>query len=179
MTSDLDQRALRRLTHRIHPLHATDVCGPEPAADDVDAEQRDFRAYQAARRAIDQQRCLGRLEHARFQDLLRLCQRHVGDLETDASIRLRLNPIRSWAKLTTDWLLPEGLLAPAHVLFLADGDHVVGAVLELEGQALLNELADGEPMTLGEWSASSRLAGREELQQFCRELFELGALAWS
>ncbi len=141
-------------------------------------EQLDHIACQHARHAVEDQARRNRLKHVRFQELRSMNEQSLAELETNEQLRVYLNPIRTWARFITEELLDEDSQPPANVLFFANGNEVSTAVLELEGQALINELADYSPCTLGEWAALSQLADRDELADLCRDLADMGLVAF-
>ena len=67
---------------------------------------------------------------------------------------------------------------PADVLFFAVRDGVSTAVLEPRAQALVNGLARLSPCTVSQWLWVSKHWGREDFVQFCRDLAEMGLVAF-
>jgi hypothetical protein len=141
-------------------------------------EQQDYIACQRARHAIEDLARRNRLKHVRFQELRSMNEQSLAELETNHQLRAYLNPIRTWARFVTTALLDDDSQPPANVLVFANGNEISTAVLELEGQALINELADYSPCTLGEWAALSQLADRDELVDLCRDLVDMGLIAF-
>ena len=88
-----------------------------------------------------------------------------------------MNPTRCWAQFFTDALLEETAEPPVNVVFFAVGGAIGTAVFELEGQTLINELAEFSPCTLDEWTALTQLSSRTELAQFSADLVEIGLLS--
>ena len=140
--------------------------------------QRDYVACQRARHAIEFEARKKRIKHIRFQELVSLVETLKDDFGTDSSLRIYLNPLRFWTRFITGEFLEDAQHPPANVLFFAIPSGVSTAVLELEGQALINELADYEPCTLTEWSALSQLASQEQLVELCRDLADMGLAAF-
>ena len=68
---------------------------------------------------------------------------------------------------------------PATVLLFAVGDRFAARVFELEGQTLINELADYQPCTLEQWSKLSALADLDQLVSLCKTLSESGLICFS
>lgn len=137
-------------------------------------EQQDYITCQRARHAVEELARTRRLQYVEFQERYSLVETFLEELETNSSLRVFLNPIRVWTTFQTTTLLDEGAGAPANVLFFAVSGEVATALLELEGQALVNELADYQPCTIGEWSAASAFGSVEDLTGFVRELAQMG-----
>ena len=142
------------------------------------AEQLDMIACQRARHEVENVGRKNRLKHIRFQELIGLTEQFLPELETNAQLRIHLNPIRSWSRFHTTALLDDESTTPADVLFFAVGAEIHTAVLELEGQALINELADFQPCTLDEWVALTMQSDRHEIMDTCRDLAEMGLVAF-
>jgi hypothetical protein len=139
--------------------------------------QRDYVACQQARHEIEELARSRRLQHVRFQEMRSLVNRWLDELESNDRLQVFLNPVRVWARFETDELLDDDAALPADVLFFADGGEVATAVLELEGQALVNLLADLNPCTLAQWAQLTPIADRGELAELCRELSAMGLVA--
>jgi hypothetical protein len=139
--------------------------------------QRDYVACQQARHEIEELARSRRLQHVRFQEMRSLVNRWLGELESNDRLQVFLNPVRVWARFETDELLDDDAALPGDVLFFADHGEVATAVLELEGQALVNLLADLNPCTLAEWAAHTPLADRGELAELGRDLSGMGLVA--
>lgn len=141
--------------------------------------QQDYIACQRARHAVEELARRQRLQHVRFQKLRSQSQSWLPERDLAEGLCLHLNPIREWAQFVSTELLDDEAQPPANVLFFADGNEVSTAVLELEGQALVNELADYQPCTLQEWMALSPHRDRDELAETCSDLAEMGLVAIS
>lgn len=141
-------------------------------------EQLDYVACQRARHAVEQLARKNRLRHVGFQDLYTLAERTSQELGCNERLRVYLNPIRKWSRFVTGILLDDEATLPADVLFFPVGEEVSTAVLELEGQVLINELTDFQPCTLAEWAALSQQAGTDELIETCRDLSAMGLVAF-
>ncbi len=139
--------------------------------------QRDYIACQRARHAVENEARTHRMKHVRYQELSSLTSRLLEELGANERLRIYLNPVRTWSRFHTGTLLDDGANPPADVLFFAAAGEIATAVLELEGQALVNELVDYEPCTLDEWSALTMQVGRDELLETCRDLAEMGLIA--
>ena len=142
-------------------------------------EQRDCVACQRARHAVEREARKNRPGHLRFQELWSMADQLAAELDTNPSLTIHLNPIRVWTRLATSAFLDEDTSPPADALFFPVGGDIRTAVLEPAGQALVRELGSGAPCTLEEWTCRSRDGGREELAAFCRDLAEMGLVAFS
>ena len=94
-------------------------------------------------------------------------------------MRLHLNPLRAWCRLRTSHFLVGELPPPVTILLFAVGDVFATRVFELEGQTLINELADYQPCTLNQWSELSALADRDQLVSLCQDLSDSGLICFS
>lgn len=146
---------------------------------ELSAVQRDYIACQCARHTIEEIARSDRLGYVRFQELASVADELLPHLGNNESLRIILNPTRIWATFETGELLEDDAQPPANVLFFATRGEIATAALELEGQALLNELVDFQPCTLADWAAVSAWADRDELIAFCRDLARLGLVAIS
>lgn len=141
------------------------------------AAQHDYIACQQARNQIEQFARGDRLGYVRFQERYSLVDQLSSELEINEALTLYLNPIRCWARFTSSELLDGAANPPANVLFFAVAGEIGTVVLELEGQALLNEIDEFGPCTVREWAALSQSANLDELTDFSRELMQMGLLA--
>ena len=144
----------------------------------LDGKQQDYVTCQQARHTVENLARKNRLKHVRFQELASLAQQHCAELETNRSLRVYINPIRTWARFVSSELLEGQTEPPVDVLFFAARDQVASCVLELEGQALINELADFQPCRLDDWSDWSSLADRQQLVELCHDLAQMGLIAF-
>ena len=142
------------------------------------SEQQDYITCQRARHATEELARKNRLKHIRFQELCSLTDRSLDELDSNTDLQVYLNPIRVWSRFDTLALLDDDATPPANVLFYAAGEEIGTAVLELEGQALINELADFQPCTLNQWMALTNQADPTELVDTCRDLAEMGLVAF-
>ncbi len=51
--------------------------------------------------------------------------------------------------------------------------------MRLEGQVLINELADYEPCTVAQWARLSALVDAQQLTELVRHLVEIGLVAYT
>lgn len=142
-------------------------------------EQKDYVACQQARHAIEDIARVNRLRHTRFTELHSLAEQHSGELYTNDQLKILLNPIRHWTRFHSSALLDDQAPPPVDVMFFAAGNEIATAVLDLEGQALINELADYQPCTLGQWAALSQLADHQQLLDLCVDLSQMGLVAFA
>lgn len=149
------------------------------SAIDLSPEQRDYVTCQRARHTIEEMARVDRLAYVRFQELSSIVDQFLPQLGTRDELRILLNPIRTWVTFETAELLDDEAQPPSNVLFFATRGDIATAALELEGQALLNELVDYQPCTLADWAAISSWADRDDLTAFCRDLAEMGLVAIS
>ena len=146
----------------------------------LNAEQRDHVACQRARHAIENMARNQRLPHVRFQELASLAGELAGELETNPGLQIHLNPIRVWSQFETGALLDgDEVESKIDVLFFAVRNDTATAVLEEEGRNLVEELASYAPVSLATWAALSEHADRDDLIELCRDLAEMGLVAFS
>lgn len=149
------------------------------------AEQRDYIACQRARHAVEDVGRRNRLAHVRFQELLSMAEELAAELHSNRSLRIHLNPIRVWSQFETNALLDESADVPAAVLFYAVQKDIRTALLESVGIRRVDELCSRGTCTLDEWVSVQQESGehatsaRDELADFCRELAEIGLVAFS
>lgn len=149
------------------------------ATTDLSPVQRDYVACQRARHTIEDIARDKRIAYVHFQELSSIVDQFLPQLGSQEELRILLNPIRTWVTFETSELLEDDVQPPSNVLCFATRGDIATAALELEGQALLNELVDYQPCTLAEWAAVSTWADRDELKEFCRDLAEMGLVAVS
>ena len=142
-------------------------------------EQHDHVACQRARHAIENLGRNKRLAHVRFQECASLADELANDLETNPDLQIHLNPIRVWSMFETGELLGENIDEPIDVLFFAVRNETSTAVLEVNGRELVKELATLAPVSLATWAVLSEHADRDELIELCRDLAEMGLVAFS
>jgi len=136
----------------------------------IEVEQ-DYIACRQARLAVGTQSALNRHDAIRFNHLSKATR---SGLDGASNRPIHLNPIREWKRFVSSALLDHETVPPVNVLFFVKSDEIRAAVLALEGQALLNELAECEACTLEQWSAFSALADEVQLRSFVDELITLG-----
>lgn len=147
---------------------------------DVSLEQQDLIALRQAHLAIQRRRQQSQSAVCRFRAL---CQRlPAGDppmVLRGSAVRVHLNPLRAWCRLRTAKFLASDVSPPATVLLFAVENAFAARVFELEGQTLINELADYQPCTLDQWATLSALASRDQLVALCQDLHDSGLICVS
>lgn len=139
--------------------------------------QQDHVTCQRARHGVEELARQQRLTYLRFQERYSLIEQWSKEFDERSRLRLYLNPIRIWGTFVSGALLEETTLPPVQVLFFPRRGEIRSALLELEGQALVNELADFHPCTLTDWSAVSRIGDLKRLLETTRDLAEMGLVA--
>lgn len=145
---------------------------------ELSSEQHDYIACQLARQEVEAIARGNRLGHVRFQELWRMVPAFQREIETNARLRILLNPIRTWARFQTDVLIGAADELPADVLFFACGNQVRTSVFEGVGQQHLETLASHGPLTLENWRRFERSATRSDLIEFCLDASEMGLVAF-
>ena len=131
-------------------------------------------AAERARLQIQQVLQMRRARFQRFQQMRR-SQKSFHE----PSSYLYLNPVCRWIRISEEAVSQQQECLSGSVLFfLADGD-VHGLRMNLEGQVLINELADYQPCTILDWAQLSSLADLQQLERLVRELADIGLVAWS
>ncbi|MBI5761273.1 MAG: hypothetical protein HZA46_22405 [Planctomycetales bacterium] len=147
--------------------------------------QCDFVVCQRSRHAVEDTGRRNRLGHIRFQELTSLTSELAGELDSNPNLQIHLNPIHVWGCFETRVFLDDDAEPPADVLFYASSNEVRTAVLEPDGHQLVHELASLSPCTIDDWANQcNSFAGRGprvriKLMEFCRELAELGLVAFA
>jgi hypothetical protein len=110
--------------------------------------------------------------------LQRATAARVQALDDESPCWLYLNPARCWAVLQpTNPALAAHRPLPWNTLIFQCGGHWQGLVADLEGQVLINELADYQPCSVAEWSRLSSLASAPQLALFVQRLAAGGLVA--
>jgi hypothetical protein len=142
-------------------------------------EQQDHVACHRARHMVLEKARHNRSGHVRFQELSSLAGLLGPELGNNPSLRIHLNPIRAWAQFVTPVLLGDEDEVPADVLFFAVGTAIHTAVLEGPGKSLVEKIASVGPCTLDSLECWGDSAGRQECIEMCRDLAEIGLVAFS
>lgn len=115
--------------------------------------------------------------YRRFLELKRaMADRHLS-LGMDGTSQLHLNPANCWIRWTTDDGPAEAESFSGSALFFLVGNDLRGIRMRLEGQVLINELADYEPCTVAQWAALSALVDHRQLSELVRHLVGVGLVA--
>src|SRR5262249_13575273 len=141
-------------------------------------EQQDYLLCQRARHAVEDEGRRNRCGHLRFQELWSVAGPLAAELDTNPGLLIYLNPIRAWSRFATRVLLDDERSPPADVLFFAVRNEISTAVLEPPARGFLGDLASLSPCHLDDWARRSTLADREELGTCCRDLAEMGLVAF-
>ena len=149
------------------------------ATQELSGLQRDYITWQRAKQTTEEMARSDRLAYVRFQQLDRAEDNLLSYLDSNRTLRIAINTTRNWATFKTDELLGDDCQTPANVLFFAARGKIATAVLELEGQALLNELVDYQPCSIADLTHVSNWAERDELIAFYRDLTNIGLLTIS
>ncbi len=99
------------------------------------------------------------------------------ELPAESPRSILLNPANCWTRWETDIGLDDESLS-ASVLFFMSGQELRGIRMRLEGQVLINELADYQPCTIAQWARLSALVGAPQLAVLVRHLAEMGLVAY-
>jgi hypothetical protein len=141
------------------------------------SRQHDHIVYESSRLKVEQLARRRWSAHVQFQ-------RTAARGESDGSFTgnpespLHVNPIWVWSRFTTRALLGGSARVPANLMCFPTRVEIRGAVFELEGQALWNELIDDQPSDLREWAAITRIADAATLDRFSRSLVRTGLVAF-
>jgi len=88
-----------------------------------------------------------------------------------------LNPANCWIRWSTESDVAANSRLSGSALFFLDGSDLRGIRMGLEGQVLINELADYEPCTVAQWARLSALVDAPQLTQLARHLIDIGLVA--
>ena len=146
-------------------------------------KQQDYVNCERARNAAEAQALANRLQHVRFQELASLATEFAELLVTDPkaaeTLVIQVNPIRVWTRMLTAELLGNSSELPTDVLFFASGGGINTAELSPEARDLVVDLCERAPCTLESWSCVNPFIEREQLAEMCRQLAQLGLIAFS
>jgi hypothetical protein len=144
---------------------------------DLTDEQRDHVQCQRGRQAVEFVAVKQRLAHVRFQDLLSMNGRLVGELETNARLTVHLNPIHVWSRFETGALLGDEDPSPATVLFFPVGEEIRTAVIESSCEELIRLLERQGVMRIKDLCKLFSQDERPLLLSLLRDLSEMGMVA--
>ncbi len=147
------------------------VCRLSPSRQEVLAAER-------ARLRIEQVIARRQERYRRFRELKRGMVGRPLSLALDGTSQLYLNPANAWVRWSADNGGAEAEPFAGSVLFFLDGDDLRGIRMRLEGQVLINELADYEPCTVAQWAELSALVGHAQLVGLVHHLVRIGLVAY-
>lgn len=148
-------------------------------------EQRDNLTCQRAREDVRVMVRENRQQHVRFQELLGVAEEFATELETNPTLRIRLNPIRVWRQFETRVLLGEDSETPSEVLFYPVVNSIQAAVLKPIALERIQPLCQFGSCTIVEWLYEcDRLGGsprpdRVALIALSRELMKYHLIAFA
>jgi hypothetical protein len=99
------------------------------------------------------------------------------ELQVDSPCQIHLNPAICWTRFEPTAGLDDESLSSS-ILFFLVGQELRGIRMRLEGQVLINELADYQPCTIAQWARLSALVHVSQLAAFVRHLAEMGLVAY-
>ena len=88
-----------------------------------------------------------------------------------------MNPANCWIRWDVETGLVEDETFSGSALFFLDGNELRGIRMHLEGQVLVNELADYQPCTIAQWARLSALVDVPQLVALVRHLVGIGLVA--
>ncbi len=135
----------------------------------VVAARARLRIEQAIARRADRYR--------RFLELKRAMADRPLSAGADGTGQLHLNPANCWIRWSTEPDAAASSRLSGSALFFLDGSDLRGIRMRLEGQVLINELADYEPCTVAQWARLSALVDAPQLMQLARHLIDIGLVA--
>lgn len=157
-----------------------------PTVVELSPEQRDLSLVVRSRFAVEEAGRRNRMSHVRFQELVSLNDRLSAELETNPKLRIHLNPIRTRAVFETGLLtgddasgVPESGI---EVVFFAFQTEVRTAILEPDGRALVQTLADVGPCRLSNLQVRHDLTtslDEESLLEMLIDCSDVGLIAFS
>lgn len=155
-----------------------------PTVIELTPEQRDLTLVIRSRFAVEEAGRRNRLGHVRFQELVSLNDRLAPELETNPSLQIHLNPMRSRAVFETGLLIgeEESPEEGVEVLFFAFQTEVRTVILEPEGRALVQTLSDIGPCSLASLKQQLDLTislDDETLMEMLTDSSEVGLIAFS
>jgi hypothetical protein len=113
----------------------------------------------------------------RFQELRRAMEDTRSPLDGDGTCQLHLNPANCWIRWDVEAGSTEDEAFSGSALFFLDGNELRGIRMHLEGQVLVNELADYQPCTIAQWARLSALVDVPQLVALVRHLVGIGLVA--
>lgn len=156
-----------------------------PTVIELTPEQRDLTLVIRSRFAVEEAGRRNRMGHVRFQELVSLNDRLAPELETNSGLQIHLNPMRTRAVFETSLLIGEEEDVPeegVEVLFFAFQTEVRTVILEADGRALVQTLADTGPCSLASLKQQLDLTtalDKETLMEMLTDCSDVGLIAFS
>ncbi|MGE3313956.1 MAG: hypothetical protein AB7O26_02490 [Planctomycetaceae bacterium] len=144
----------------------------------LNESQRDHVTCQRSRYAIELAAECHRLAHVRFQEILSTCESLSPQLDIDSPVWIHLNPIHAWGVFRTRTLLDDESELPATVLFYPVAGTIHTAVLDPFAEFIVRELEARGPARFGDLSPAPLETTRSELLKLCRDLADVGIVAF-
>ena len=146
------------------------VCGMIPT-------QHERVAAEQARLRIQQVLGVRKERFERFRALRGTMQGMAVPLDETSAWAIHLNPVNCWIRISDEPVSGARDTLAGSVLFFFADNEVRGLRMNLEGQVLMNELADYQPCTIRQWARLSSLADAQQLSAVVQHLAELGLVA--
>lgn len=135
----------------------------------------DVVVFERARLQVQQVLETRRERHRRF---LQCRQFMAGETFNVDESYLHLNPVCRWIRMTEEPTQSDPDCHSGSVLFFLADHQVHGLRMNLEGQVLINELADYQPCTVVQWARISSLGNLQQLELLAQQLADIGLVAW-
>lgn len=155
-----------------------------PTVVELTPEQRDLTLVIRSRFAVEESGRRQRMNHVRFQELVSLNDRLAPELQTNSSLRIHLNPIRTRTVFETGVLTGEEEVPESgiEVVFFAFQTDVRTVILESDGRAFLQTLADVGPCRLSHLQTQLALTtsiDNDSLLEILIDCSDVGLIAFS
>ncbi|GAB4135188.1 MAG: hypothetical protein Tsb009_01220 [Planctomycetaceae bacterium] len=141
-------------------------------------EQQDYVTCHRSRIEVEEIARENRMGHVRFQEILSATKEVAEELSSNRSTWIHLNPIRVWARFETNILTGEDESGPTTVVFFPVGNEIRTTILEPIAQIVLDELESQPSCRMSELTGTFPPEQREAVVDICRDLAELGLVAF-
>ncbi len=141
------------------------------------AEQQESLAAERARARIEPLLAQRRVRWERFEQSRQTMQSFGRLLDETSPAQVHLNPACCWIRMQGEPLGGDRSDLSSSVLFFLVNNEIRGLRMNLEGQVLINELADYQPCTISQWAQLSSMADAGQLCSLVRHLAEIGLVA--
>jgi hypothetical protein len=141
-------------------------------------EQLDYITCHRSRIDIEELARVNRMGHIRFQEILSATNELAAEMAINRSLWIHLNPIRVWAKFETNVLIEEDDDTPATVIFFPLKNDVRTVVLEPVAQMVIDELESKPSCKLSDLTSAFPYEQIDAVIEICRDLAELGLVAF-